>query len=321
MRSVVAVLTPTWNRCDIIGELYTSLLSQTFRDFEWVIVDDCSSDHTENVVSQFLDDAPFRITYARYTKRVGKVRADNMLLDLKNSEFVVWCDSDDKLVPNALEKLVGSWKSIDAKRSNSCIGVVSLCADLNGVIQSSGQTKFEPFVATWKELGSRFKMFGDMCIMQKSSLINDARFPEHDLVMSESGFWHKYMHMNVLCIPNVLKMMKRDTPNRISGSSKMEYCRGKAYSIIYADSNEFAHKRFREQIKIASMYHRYCIHGDIAFMNRGSLFQARKNINYYIGALVGYVQAFKDIVQRRVIKTHKIFEQGKNAAYVTRRNF
>jgi len=319
--NTVAVLTPTWNREGLLGELYESLLAQNISSFEWIIVDDCSNDDTQEVVSKFLKDAPFPITYARYTKRVGKVRADNTLLDLNNSEFVIWCDSDDKLAPSALSKLVESWNSISTKESETLLGVVSLCSDAYGVIQSSGGSIFKPFVSTWKNLGDRRKMFGDMCIMVKNSVIQDARFPEHDLVMSESGFWHQFMHMNILCIPDVLKIVRRDTPNRISRSSKMEYCRGKAYSIIYADSSSFTQLPLLKQLKLASMYHRYCVHGDISLRKRGELFRSKKSLNYYIGAVIGHIQAFKDGIQRRVFKTHIIFEQGRNASCVIRRNF
>jgi glycosyltransferase involved in cell wall biosynthesis len=317
----IAILTPTWNRGSLLLGLYTSILQQSFNNFEWIIVDDFSTDDTEAIVANLLDKAPFPITYARYTNRVGKVRADNTLLDLKNSEFVVWCDSDDKLTPDALEKLVSSWKSIETEDSGCFIGVVSLCADTNGVIQSSGETSFNPFVSTWKDLGDRYNMLGDMCIMQKSSVIQDSRFPEHDLVISESGFWHQFMHMNVICIPDVLKIMRRDTPNRISGSTKMEFCRGKAYSIIYADSSSFVQKSLIEQLKLSSMYHRYCIHGDIGFRKRCRLFRGRKIITYYIGAAIGSIQALKDIIQRRVVKSHIVFEQGKSASLVIHRNF
>lgn len=317
----IAILTPTWNRGSLLPELYKSILTQNFNNLEWIIVDDSSTDDTQAIVANFLDKAPFPITYARYTNRVGKVRADNTLLDLKDSEFVVWCDSDDKLTPDALEKLVGSWKSIGIEDSECFIGVVSLCADTNGVIQSSGECSFKPFVSTWKDLGDRHKMLGDMCIMQKSSVIHDARFPEHDLVISESGFWHQFMHMNVICIPEVLKIMRRDTPNRISGSTKMEFCRGKAYSIIYANSSTFTQKPLIEQLKLGSMYHRYCIHGDIGFGKRGELFRGRKNFIYYVGAVIGSIQALKDIIQRRVVKSHKVFEQGKGASCVIYRNF
>ena len=75
--NTIAVLTPSWNRGSFLRELYESLLSQDFKDFEWLIVDDCSNDDTEYIVKKFQQQAPFRITYIRYVRRVGKIRADN----------------------------------------------------------------------------------------------------------------------------------------------------------------------------------------------------------------------------------------------------
>jgi hypothetical protein len=206
-----------------------------------------------------------------------------------------------------------AFSSIPATIKNSFIAVIALCVDQAGNIQSTGMTKFEPFICTWHELSSKFGMINDMCIMQKKEVIDDKRFPEHDLVMSEGGFWHQFMHMNVLCIPDVLKIMKRDTDNRISGSAKMEYCRGKAYSIIYANSISFHKYSIKQQLNLASRYHRYGIHGDIALYERNQLFTGKKTWGYYLGLVPGVLLALKDNLQRRVVKTHLIFEAGKNA--------
>ena len=50
---LVTVFTPTYNRAHLIGTLYESLCRQSFRDFEWLVVDDGSTDYTETVISQF----------------------------------------------------------------------------------------------------------------------------------------------------------------------------------------------------------------------------------------------------------------------------
>jgi hypothetical protein len=153
------------------------------------------------------------------------------------------------------------------------------------------------------------------------NVLADKRFHEHDLVMSESGFWHQLMHLNVLCLPDILKIMNRDTKNKISLSVKIEYCRGKTYCIVYAISEDFSKRDVKNQFWLAAKYHRYCIHGDIEFKTREKLFRGSKNLMYYLGAVCGYLQAFKDYLQRRVVKTHKVFEKGRNATYFIMRNF
>jgi hypothetical protein len=233
---------------------------------------------------------------------------------------VLWCDSDDILCKNALTKMLEIWSTVNESECDQFIGVIALCADKTGRIQSSGPSDFSPLICRWSELADLHGMSGDMCIMQSRHQVGNARFPEHDLVMNESGFWHQFMNLKVICISDVLKIMCRDTENRISGSPRMEYCRGKAYSIIYADSKNFSNYKPKKQINIASRYHRYSIHGDLPWKERNKKFLGLKTIWYYIGAIPGYALAFKDMMQRKVVKTHLIFEKGKNSIYTISRN-
>ena len=316
----ISVLTPSWNRSEYLRINWIGLTAQSAKSFEWIVVDDGSTDNTQQVMHDLMNNSDFPITYARFDQRVGKCRADNLLLNLANGNFVIWCDSDDSLTNEALNTMTDTFSTINNADIDGFIGVVSLCADPKGSIQSTGMTKFDPFVCTWHELSSKYGMSNDMCIMQNRRAIGDKRFSEHDLVMSESGFWHQFMHMNILCIPDVLKIMTRNTPNRISGSPRMEYCRGKAYAIVYADSATFHERSLVDQLNLASRYHRYSIHGDIGFSVRNQLFTGEKTFAYYVGLVPGALLAFKDILQGRVVKTHLTFEAGKNAIVSIQRN-
>jgi glycosyltransferase involved in cell wall biosynthesis len=316
----VSILTPTWNRAAYLGRVHDSLRAQTSSNLEWVVVDDGSSDGTRKLMKDLMASSPLPVTYARFAERVGKCRADNLLLDLASGDFVVWCDSDDALTPNAVETFLAAWDTINAEESEQFLGVVALCADSRGKIQSTGAGRSEPFVCQWGELATKYGMTGDMCIMQRRRAIGEKRFPEHDLVMNESGFWHQFMHMRMICIPDILKMMTRDTENRISGSRLMEYCRGKAHSIAYADSGKFNALSLSRQLRLASTYHRYAIHGDLSLAERSRLFAARKTPAYFAGVLPGALLALKDTLQRRVAKSHELFEKGKSARPIVARN-
>lgn len=317
---LVSVLTPSWNRSDFLYRVYESLCLQSCRDIEWIIVDDGSSDDTESVMLKLIEQAPYPLTYARFSHRAGKCRADNALLDFAQGDFVIWCDSDDTLRPRAIEQLLEAWSAISSAEKGAYIGIIGMCADPNGTIQSTGGNAFSKFVTTWSELGSIHDMKGDMCIMIRRDTIGAHRFPEHDLVMTESGFWHQFFDMKVVCLPDVLKIMARDTENRISGSSRMEYCRGKAYAIAYADSGKFHQRTFMDQLNLASRYHRYSMHGDLSFTERNHLFTGRKSWAYYAGLIPGVLLAWKDMLQGRVVKSHHIFEEGKFATLTVKRN-
>lgn len=75
----ITVFTPTYNRENTLSRVFDSLKSQTYRDFEWIIVDDGSTDNTKAVVEKFMQAASFEIKYY-YQKNSGKHVAINKVL-------------------------------------------------------------------------------------------------------------------------------------------------------------------------------------------------------------------------------------------------
>ena len=90
----ITLFTPTYNRAYILDKLYRSVQRQTFRDFEWLIIDDGSSDNTEALVRGWMDDGnDFPIRYEKVPNG-GKCRAINRGLDLAQGELFFIMDSD-----------------------------------------------------------------------------------------------------------------------------------------------------------------------------------------------------------------------------------
>jgi glycosyltransferase involved in cell wall biosynthesis len=310
----VSVLTPTWNRRQFLPKLHASLVAQTEQCFEWIVVDDGSEDGTADLMAAYLAESALPITFARFHKRVGKCTADNKLLDLARASRIIWCDSDDFLVPDAIRILVREWDRIPQEKTDEYIAVIARCKDTDGRVQNSGPESFRPFSSTWRDLSEIYGMAGDMCIMQNLTRIGTTRFPEVDLVMPESGFWHQFKGLKVICIPDVLKVMTRNTPNRISGSDRMEFCRGKAYAIMAADAGRFPSFRLKRRIRLASNVFRYAIHGDVArSMVREAFANNSSCLSMRLGSLLGHMFAAKDRLQRRVYKSHILFERGRDA--------
>ena len=101
----ITVFTPTYNRAYIISNLFESLKRQSFKDFEWLVIDDGSSDETEVLFQQWSgQDNGFPIRYYKQ-KNGGKCRAINRALGLANGELFFTVDSDDYLTDDALEKV------------------------------------------------------------------------------------------------------------------------------------------------------------------------------------------------------------------------
>lgn len=90
MKYTFTVFTPTFNRAASIHRVYESLQSQTFRDFEWLIVDDGSEDDTANLVGKWIKEADFPITYMKQN-HAGKHVAWNHALQKARGGVVRYC--------------------------------------------------------------------------------------------------------------------------------------------------------------------------------------------------------------------------------------
>lgn len=99
---LITVFTPTYNRSNLLPDLYQSLLRQTSKNFEWLIIDDGSTDDTSLIVENFIKEKILKINYIKVTNG-GKHRAINIAADKSLGEYVFIVDSDDILESSAIE--------------------------------------------------------------------------------------------------------------------------------------------------------------------------------------------------------------------------
>src|SRR6266704_739295 len=130
-RYVFTVFTPTFNRCSTLPRVYESLRLQTFRNFEWLIVDDGSTDGTGELVEEWQTESDFPIRYI-YQENQGKPAAFNRGVQEAQGELFLTLDSDDACVPHALERLKYQWDGIPAAQKDKFSAVTVLCKDQNG---------------------------------------------------------------------------------------------------------------------------------------------------------------------------------------------
>ena len=105
----ITLFTPTYNRAYILTQLYRSIQRQTFRNYEWLIVDDGSTDDTEQMVRAWTKEGnSFPIRYYKQ-RNGGKCRAINYGLELAEGQLFLVVDSDDFLTRDALQK-IAEWE-------------------------------------------------------------------------------------------------------------------------------------------------------------------------------------------------------------------
>ncbi|SEA07976.1 Glycosyltransferase involved in cell wall bisynthesis [Eubacterium aggregans] len=104
VNGLVSIIMPSWNTGAFIAESIQSVINQTYRQWELIIVDDCSTDNTDEVVSTFNDD---RIKYLKNEKNSGAALTRNKAIREAKGEWIAFLDSDDLWQPEKLEKQLG----------------------------------------------------------------------------------------------------------------------------------------------------------------------------------------------------------------------
>ena len=136
-RYTFTVFTPTFNRAHTLHRVYSSLQAQIFRDFEWLIVDDGSTDGTRELVARWQETSDFPIRYV-WQENAGKHKAFNRGVQEARGQLFLTLDSDDACVPEALARFKFYWDSIPADRRESFSAVTCLCQDVHGELVGDG---------------------------------------------------------------------------------------------------------------------------------------------------------------------------------------
>ena len=104
MNDMVSIIMPSYNTANFISSTIKSVLAQTYTDWELIIVDDCSTDNTDEVVRPFLSD--LRICYIKNEKNSGAAVSRNRALREAKGKWIAFLDSDDLWLPEKLEKQI-----------------------------------------------------------------------------------------------------------------------------------------------------------------------------------------------------------------------
>ena len=172
----LTIFTPTYNRGYLLHKLYDSLIQQTSYDFEWIIVDDGSSDNTHKLINSFISE---RIISIQYFKQLngGKHRAINKGVQLAKGELFFIVDSDDYLHPNAVEEILRYYLQI--KGDIAFAGVCGLKYYPSGE-RIGGVFPFSVLDCTFTDLRYKYKIKGDMAEVFKTVVLREYPFPEID---------------------------------------------------------------------------------------------------------------------------------------------
>lgn len=172
---LLTIFTPTYNRGYILRALFESLCSQTCFDFEWLIVDDGSTDDTSNLITG-LQSLPsnFEVRYYKQSNG-GKHRAINYGLRLAKGELFYIVDSDDRLTPDAVAWIKEEYESIKDDDRFAGLSGIRVYPEGNKI---GGGIDFGKIDATAIEIRDKYKIEGDQAEVFKTEILRKFPFPE-----------------------------------------------------------------------------------------------------------------------------------------------
>lgn len=263
----LTIFTPTYNREKYLKRLYESLIEQTNQSFEWIIVDDGSTDNTKNIIRNFILDNKIKITYY-VQKNSGKHVAHNKGVEMCNSELFYCVDSDDYLPNNAVMRILDIWDRRDINIEYT--GIVGLKGYENGKVMG-GEFQKNITSSTLSDLYNIYGKKGETALIFKTEYLKKNLFPvyEGEKFLSEEIVYNELDKIAPLIIENtVLYIMEYLDDGLTNNYLKAWSHSPKGVLTLLKSRYERARniegvKKYYRCCKVILIFNAFCIHKDI----------------------------------------------------------
>lgn len=244
----ITIFTATYNRSALLYRLFLSLNQQTYKQFEWVIVDDGSTDNTPQIITQIKNASSFKIIY-KQTHNQGKHIAINTGVALASSNCFFIVDSDDRLPENALEIIASKFTKI--KDDDTVAGIVGLkCFFDKNVVGVNPLV--EDTVCDIFDYRYKYNVKGDRAEILKTSVLKQYPFPRYgnEKFIPESIVWNRIAQNYNMLFFNENVYECEYLENGLSAQSvslRRKYPKGVLH--LYAELGKIKKIGFKERLK------------------------------------------------------------------------
>ena len=201
----ITVFTPTYNRADLLPNLYESLLRQSSRDFRWLVIDDGSSDNTEELVAGWIREGKIDIQYV-YKENGGLHTGYNKAIECMDTELSICIDSDDYLPDGCIETVLKFW---DEHEAENVAGIIGLDVTADGKAiggQLPDQEYINPILLlAAKENGDRKYVIRNDCYREVAPMPvfpGEKNFNPHYMVLKMCRKYKFLLFNKPLCVVN-----------------------------------------------------------------------------------------------------------------------
>ncbi len=256
----------------------------------------------------------FPVSLISASVRIGKSCIDNLLVKAARGEFVVWCDSDDVLMPEALQTLLQAWEELSNEQQNDYMGVSA--RDIADGLPLGLQLPPEADGWSWNKIYAGLQ--ADLTILARADLMRDHPFLEVDYLIPETSVWNIIGQHKSRFIDKTLKTRNYKQPFALSFVNKMQYNRGRAHALArnypyVKDCLSVGGEFFR-----GINYIRYCAHGEIGVRAALKMWVggAISHATLLLGLFPACCLIVRDRLKGVVEKTHVSFEQARSVVQI-----
>ena len=250
------VFTPTFNRKELLEKLYKSLQKQTFKDFEWLIVDDGSTDGTKEKVEEFLSEKKLEIKYY-FKENGGKQRAYNFATEKANGELFICLDSDDEYVENGLEIILKYWKKYEKNSDIAGMGYLSTYPNRE-IIGSSFPEK--EMISTQFEIYNKYGVKGDKGLMFRTEIIKKYKFPvfEDEKFITEAVVYNRICEKYKMVYVNEKIEIKEYQEDGLTAKYNNLLLKNPKGQALYHNEINSQKLTFKQKILNNAVYYKFC---------------------------------------------------------------
>ena len=202
------LFTPCYNGAHCIQRVFDSVIAQTYTNFEWIIINDCSTDNSDEVIKELLKtlNSTIDVQYVVNERNLGKHRSWNKALDIATGDLWVCCDCDDSFAAESLEVFNERWNLVCD--DDSYCGINCLCKDpFNDKVRGI-EFPTDNFTSDKLRLATLDQVPGEKWDCTRIDLLRKRTFPEVEgSYFTEVYIWWALAHRGykLLCINKALR--------------------------------------------------------------------------------------------------------------------
>lgn len=280
----------------MLSRVHESLCSQTFQDFEWLVVDDGSEDDTSEMLRRLEATTPLRMRHF-HQQNQGKHVAFNTAVELAAGRFFVVVDSDDWVLGQGLETLVDAWRSIPTDSIDSYVGVAGLCERPDGRLVGS------PFPSnvvdsTFVDIRVRDRVRGDKTHMVRTELLRRHPYPVYgqERFLADSFVWNRLAQEGRTRFVNRRVLVRDYQPGGLTATADRIRAHApqgaRAYYMSFVNEHPMP---LKPAVRCSANYARYSAHAGVRW--RDQFREIDRRIAFFLGLPLGGLLYLRDLLR------------------------